>query len=100
MKQRENLFLRCPRRRDLPLGGKALLVIALIISSLSACAGQVAHQGATPSSRRQPGPTPSSTQLLQQEGPASVLYLVDFRNDAPGTDNALYTLHYPRGQTL
>lgn len=100
MKQRENLFLRCPRRRDLPLGGKALLVIALIISSLSACAGQVAHQGATPSSTRQPDPTPSSTQLLQQEGPASGLYIGNVGNDAAGNDSALYRVDYQSGKVL
>ncbi|MGB8347174.1 MAG: PQQ-binding-like beta-propeller repeat protein [Ktedonobacteraceae bacterium] len=100
MKQRENLFLRRPRRRGLPLGGKALLVIALIISSLSACAGQVAHQGATPSSTRQPDPTPSSTQLLQQEGPASGLYIGDVGNDAAGNDDALYRVDYQSGKVF
>jgi len=100
MKQRENLFLRRPRRRDLPLGGKALLVIALIISSLSACAGQVAHQGATPSSNRQPDPTPSSTQLLQQEGPTSGLYIGEVGTDAAGNDSALYRVDYQSGKVL
>ena len=90
MKQRENLFLRRPRRRDLPLGGKALLVIVLIISSLSACTGPVAHQGITP----------SSTQLLQQEGPASGLYIGDIGNDAAGNGSAVYRVDYQSGKVL
>lgn len=100
MKQRENLFLRRPQRRDLLLGGKALLVIALIISGLSACTGQLAHQGSIPSSTRQTAPTSSSTQLLQQEGPTSGLYIGNVGNDAEGNDNALYRVDYQSGKVL
>jgi outer membrane protein assembly factor BamB len=100
MKQRENLFLRHPRKRGLLPGGKALLVIALISVSLSACAGQVAHQGTTPSSARQPDPTPSYTQLLQQEGPTAGLYIGEVGTDASGNDNALYRIDYQNGKVL
>jgi outer membrane protein assembly factor BamB len=100
MKQRENLFLRHPRRRDPLPARQTLLLIALISISLSACAGQVTRQGATLSSTHQPDPTPSSTQLLQQEGPTSGLYIGEVGADAAGNDSALYRVDYQNGKVL
>lgn len=97
MKQPKSPFFRHPRSLDLLAAGGMILVIALMMASLSACADPRGQAGAPRAVNHQPGATASSTQILKQAGPDAGLYI---GNNATGNDSALYRVDYQSGKVL
>ena len=101
MEPQRGLFHRYPQRQNLLPRWETILVITLIISSLSACAGQPVHSSPTPASNHQAGATASPpTQTLQQTGPDSGLYIAHLGDATPGNESGLYKVDYQSGKVL